>query len=193
MHCNVWCMKQRPLWLLTTKEWMPFHNPFLSGIKDTRNLKLFTAAIDELLSLKNASNELFSIRKKWNRGSQCCPIWADVGLIDFAIFLTMYSFFIFCCFTCLGLFAKIWILQEVTSIQIEPFDQLNPFVLTFFSRSALIFSWHPDYTDLVVSHCRQRIEKIVSLVLKRIVNFSISFVSNPVFKGFISNSFLICF
>ena len=39
------------------------------------------------------------------------------------------------------------------------------------------FSWHPDYTDLVVSHCRQRIEKIVSLVLKRIVNFSISFVS----------------
>jgi hypothetical protein len=42
---------------------MPFHNPFLSGIKDTRNLKLFTAAIDELLSLTNACNEWFPLRK----------------------------------------------------------------------------------------------------------------------------------
>jgi hypothetical protein len=57
---------------------MPFHNPFLPGIKDTRNLKLFTAAIDELLSLKNAFNEWFSSKKNEILGAN--P--AQFGQID---------------------------------------------------------------------------------------------------------------
>ena len=146
MHCNVWCMKQRPLWLLTTKEWMPFHNPFLSGIKDTRNLKLFTAAIDELLSLKNACNDWFPLRKKMKSWK---PILPNLGRrwLDWL-----------CCINFLFFFAAflVWVYSLVEILII-----------------------------LFVSNCWQRIEKILSLVLRKIVNF---FCLD---KGFISNSFLI--
>ena len=123
----------------------------IKNIKDTKDLKLFTATTDELLSLKNASSELFSLRKKMKSWKPMLPN-SGRRWLDWLCYISNYSFIHYS-------------LVEILII-------------------------------LIIAGC-------IKLLTKNWENCKFSFKKNCeffnflsisfCFKGFISNSFLICF